>query len=100
VRLPEEETMTAQPMEQPGDSRVRRVPRTIRGIADALPVEYRRTFLRDVMAAEEGDPVLEVMRRGHAEAMLAQVPGHQEHLEQALRGIGLLPLPDLIEAEA
>jgi hypothetical protein len=28
------------------------------------------------------------------------VPGHQEHLEQARRGIGLLPLPDLIEAEA
>ena len=91
--------MTAQPIERSGDPRVRLIERNIRAIADALPAERRKEFLEDVMAAEQGDPVFEVMQQGYAEAMLHQVPGHERDLYEAEHRINLQPDPGLIEAE-
>jgi hypothetical protein len=91
--------MTARPIERHGDPRVPRIEKRIGAIAAALPAERREVFLQQVQAAELGQPILDVMQRGWAEAMLAQVPGHEEHLRQALLGVDLRPLPDLVEAE-
>jgi hypothetical protein len=92
--------MTAQPIERPGDSRVRWIARNIRTIAAALPADRRKEFLEDVMGAEQGAPVFEVMELGWREAMICQVPSHEQDLYEAEHGINLQPGPDLIEAEA
>ncbi|NDU71915.1 hypothetical protein GWI34_04655 [Actinomadura sp. DSM 109109] len=70
--------MSAQPVEPILPGRVRRVPRTIKGIADWLTEEKRSRFLTEVMAAREEDDYARVMDDWWAEAHLAQIPDRAE----------------------
>jgi hypothetical protein len=90
--------MTAQPIERPGDPRVLRIRKTIRAIADALPREHRPGFLQEVMEAEQGEPLDQVIHRGWLTAM--RPPGWEQRAADARAGRNLCPLPDLIEEGA
>jgi hypothetical protein len=75
--------MSAQPVE-PLPGRVRRVPRTIKGIGDWLPDEKRAEFLREVMAAREEDEYKNVMDGWWAEAHFAQIPDREARRAEAI----------------
>lgn len=76
--------MSAQPLEPLLPGRVRRVPRTVKGIGDWLSEEKRTQFLAEVMAAEEEDEYKNVMDGWWAEAHFAQIPDREEHRAKAI----------------
>jgi hypothetical protein len=79
------------------DGFVRAIPRTINAIGDALAGEKRTEFLSEVLAAEQGTRLDEVMTRWWTIAMLARVPGIEKSRADALAGRNLVPLSELIE---
>jgi hypothetical protein len=87
--------MSAQHAEPPADLRVPKIPRTIEAVRAALPSDQRRVqFLAEVLAAPVED-LERVVLAGWYEAMLAQVPGGDERLADALAGVNQRPLPEL-----
>lgn len=78
--------MSAEPLEPPlpAMGRVRRVPRTIKGIREWLPEEKREQFLSEVMGAEFGAELTNLLAGWHAEAMFSQVPDRAERRARAI----------------
>ncbi|TDD20697.1 hypothetical protein E1287_41110 [Actinomadura sp. KC06] len=79
--------MSAEPLEPPMPSmgRVRRVPRTIKGISDWLPEEKRAQFLSEITRAEFGSDLANLLSGWYAEAMFSQVPDREERHVKAVR---------------
>jgi hypothetical protein len=76
--------MSAQPVEPLLPGQVHRVPRTIKGIADRLPQEKRAQFLSEVMDAEFGPELTNLLSGWHAEAMFIQVTDREERRARAI----------------
>ncbi|MFC5748542.1 hypothetical protein [Actinomadura rugatobispora] len=87
--------MTAQ-HESP-DVFVSPIPRTINAIGPALTEGKRAEFSREVLAAEQGAQLDEVMNRWWMEAMLDRAPGRERRGRDARAGRGLVPLPGRVE---
>jgi hypothetical protein len=88
--------MIAEHTGQPADRRVARLPRTIAAIGGALTTSQRLTFHAEVLQAPQGVELDEVMTRWWRQAMLGQVPGHEQRVAEALAGVNLHPLPGLV----
>ncbi|WP_067458126.1 hypothetical protein [Actinomadura macra] len=77
--------MSAEPVEPPLlPGQVRRVPRTIKGISDWLPEEQRVRFLSEVMGAELGTDLQNLLSGWYAEAMFGQLPDREERRARAV----------------
>ncbi|QXJ20614.1 hypothetical protein AGRA3207_001356 [Actinomadura graeca] len=77
--------MSAQPVEPPMlPGQVHRVPRTIKGISDRLSEEQRVQFLGEVMAAELGPELENLLSGWYAEAMFGQLPDRAERRARAV----------------
>jgi hypothetical protein len=89
--------MSAQPVRQQHehDPRVRAIPRTIQAVGDALSSEKRLAFYAEVLAAEAGESINLVLETWWREAMLDQLPGRAERLENVLAGRDLVSLEEL-----
>lgn len=88
--------MSAQPEHPAGPAGpVAAIPHTINGIADALTGTARARFYAEVLGAEEGEPILAVMRRWWTVAMLGQAPGAERSRVNAAAGRHLVAIGDL-----
>jgi hypothetical protein len=89
--------MSAEPLGPPlpATDHIHQVPRTINGINDGLPEEKRAIFLEQVMAAEVGPDLDEVVFVWWGQAVMAQDPDRQRRLADAWAGRNLVPLSEI-----
>jgi hypothetical protein len=91
--------MSAQPAEQPADSRVRPFPRTIEAVRAAIPDEQRRRQFLELVMATPAEELQGVVSAQWFELMLAKVPGAEQRLADARLGVNQVPLPELLLAD-
>ncbi|NVI89496.1 hypothetical protein [Actinomadura sp. BRA 177] len=89
--------MSAEPLEPPlpFSGPTYGIPRTIKGISERLPKERRALFMEQVMTAEFGADLDEVMLVWWGQAVLAQDPGREKRLADARAGRNLVPLSEV-----